>query len=99
MAYNRSRNESARGSLRSYAWFLAWIALLLLAPLTRNSSLFGQNTYPFQNPDLPSDQRIHNLLALLTLQEKIDLLGKNMNVPRLGIHGSAKIDSIPGSSG
>lgn len=85
-------------ALRRPYWLLALVTAIALA-IPAAKALLGQNTYPFQDPDLPADQRIHNILALLTLQEKIDLLGKNMNVPRLGIHGSAKIDSIPGSSG
>lgn len=58
-----------------------------------------KSSYPFQDSRLTADQRIDNLLSLLTLQEKIDLLGKNLNIPRLGIHGSGHLDSIPGSSG
>lgn len=27
--------------------------------------------YPFQNPDLPDEERIDNLLSLMTLEEKI----------------------------
>ena len=75
---------------------LAWLLCLLVGcgPLLR-----AQYKYPFQDPNLPADQRIQNVLSLMTLQEKIDLLGKSMNVPRLGIYGSGKIDSIPGSSG
>lgn len=69
-------------------------ALLLFHP-----GMSGQSKYPFQNPNLPDDQRIDNVLSLMTLQEKIDLLGKTMNIPRLGIHGSGAIDSLPGSSG
>lgn len=61
--------------------------------------LSAQPKYPFQDTSLPTDQRVNNLLSLLTLQEKIDLLGKNLNVPRLGIYGSGKIDTIPGSGG
>lgn len=75
----------------------AVIVLFLLAAI--EPLLFAQDTYPFQNPNLPADQRIDNVLSLLTLQEKIDLLGKNLNVPRLGIYGSGKIDSAPGTSG
>ena len=75
----------------------AVIALFLLAII--QPLLFAQYKYPFQNPNLSTDQRINSVLSLLTLQEKIDLLGKNLNVPRLGIYGSGKIDSPPGSSG
>lgn len=74
-------------------------AFVLLLLVTFQPSLFAQYKYPFQNPNLPEDQRMNNLLSVLTLQEKIDLLGKDLNVPRLGIYGSGKIDSAPGSSG
>lgn len=75
------------------------IIVLLCAFQLAAPSLFAQYTYPFENPGLTTEQRIDNLLSLLTPAEKIDLLGKSLNVPRLGIWGSGKIDSIPGSSG
>ena len=59
----------------------------------------AQYHYPFQNPDLPVDQRISDLLSLLTFQEKINFLGESLNLPRLGIHASGKVASIPGSNG
>lgn len=59
----------------------------------------AQYKYPFQNPGLSAKERIHSLLSLMTLQEKINLLGKTMNIPRLGVHACGKIDSLPGSSG
>ena len=73
--------------------------MVLFLLVVMGPSLLGQYNYPFQNQNLPTDKRIQNVLSLLTLQEKIDLLGKSLNVPRLGIYGSGKIDSIPGSSG
>ncbi len=75
----------------------AVMVLLLLAAI--EPLLLAQYKYPFQDPKLPIDQRITSVLSLLTPQEKLDLLGKNLNVPRLGIYGSGKIDSIPGTSG
>lgn len=77
------------------------LALLILLLSALPPLVFGQQQYqyPFQNPHLPLEQRIHNLLSLLTLQEKIDLLGKTLNIPRLGIHGSGAVDTIPGSNG
>lgn len=42
--------------------------------------------YPFQNPDLPIDERIENLLSLLTLEEKAGMMVNSSEaVPRLGI--------------
>ncbi|SEM30143.1 beta-glucosidase [Chryseobacterium taichungense] len=44
--------------------------------------------YPFQNPKLPVDQRIENLLGLLTVDEKIGMMMDNSKaVPRLDIPG------------
>jgi beta-glucosidase len=44
--------------------------------------------YPFQNPNLPVEQRIENLLGLLTVDEKIGMMMDNSKaVPRLNIPG------------
>ncbi|MHB1795905.1 MAG: glycoside hydrolase family 3 C-terminal domain-containing protein [Acidobacteriaceae bacterium] len=80
--------------LKSIQVIFSVVCFIALEPL-----LSAQYKYAFQNPNLPTEQRIQNVLSLLTIQEKIDLLGKTLNVPRLGIYGSGKIDSIPGSSG
>jgi beta-glucosidase len=77
-------------------------SLILLAALSfvcRALAAQPSFKFSFQNTSLTEDQRIQNVLSLMTLQEKIDLLGKTLNFPRLGIHGSGAIDSIPGSSG
>jgi beta-glucosidase len=73
-------------------------ALLLLAGLGLPTLSVAQNQtqYPFQNPNLPTDQRIDNLLSLMTLQEKIDALGTDPDVPRLGVHGSGHIEGLHG---
>ena len=52
------------------------------------SSFYGhaQQTPPFRNDQLAIKERIDNLLSLLTLEEKISLLGyEARGVPRLGI--------------
>ncbi|MFC4010536.1 glycoside hydrolase family 3 C-terminal domain-containing protein [Nonomuraea purpurea] len=42
--------------------------------------------YPFQNPGLPLEQRVSDLLGRLTLQEKLGLLHQSQPaIPRLGI--------------
>lgn len=42
--------------------------------------------YPFQNPDLNVDERVENLISLLTLEEKAGLMvNSSKPVPRLGI--------------
>lgn len=61
--------------------------------------------HPFDNPNLPAAQRIDNLLSLMTLDEKIDCLGTDTGVPRLGvpnigasegIHGVVQREARPG---
>jgi beta-glucosidase len=52
--------------------------------------------YPFQNPDLPIEKRIDNILSLMTLDEKIECLGTNPSVPRLGIKASGHVEGIHG---
>ena len=52
--------------------------------------------YPFQNPDLPIEKRIDNILSLMTLDEKIECLDTNPSVPRLGIKASGHVEGIHG---
>jgi len=52
--------------------------------------------YPFQNPALPVEERITNILSLMTLDEKIAGLSTNPSVPRLGIKGSPHVEGIHG---
>ena len=52
--------------------------------------------YPFDNPQLPPEQRIDNLLSLMTLQEKIDCLGTVTGVPRLGVPNIGSSEGIHG---
>ena len=55
-----------------------------------------QHTYPFQNPNLPVEDRINNILSLMTMDEKIKALSTNPDVPRLGIHGSGHVEGLHG---
>ena len=42
--------------------------------------------YPFQDPKLPIEERVENLLSLLTVEEKVGLMmNKQISVDRLGI--------------
>jgi len=52
--------------------------------------------YPFQNPDLAIEERIKNILSLMTLDEKVACLGTNPSVPSLGIKGSGHVEGIHG---
>ena len=71
--------------------------LILIACVT---ALISQSTpkdqYPFQNPDLPIEQRIDNILSLMTIDEKVECLDTTPSVPRLGIKGSGHVEGIHG---
>ena len=49
-------------------------------------------SYPFNDPALPMEKRIDNLLSLMTADEKVNCLGTNTGVPRLGVmsYGSSE---------
>ena len=55
-----------------------------------------QQTYPFQDPNLPAEQRVNNIISLMTLDEKIACLGTNPSVPRLGIKGTGHSEGLHG---
>ena len=46
----------------------------------------AQEKYPWQNPNLPREQRVENLLGMLTPEEKVGLMmNKSVSIDRLGI--------------
>lgn len=48
--------------------------------------IHAQQTYPFQDTKLSDDQRLDNLISLMTLDEKIDNLSPRVpGVERLGV--------------
>src|SRR6266851_521801 len=55
-----------------------------------------QYQHPFQDPNLPVEARINNILSLMTLEEKIGALSTSPDVARLGIHGSGHIEGLHG---
>jgi beta-glucosidase len=66
-----------------------------VATLSRSHEL-SIPQYPFQSPNLPVEERITNILSLMTLDEKVACLGTNPSVPRLGIKGSGHVEGIHG---
>jgi len=52
--------------------------------------------YPFRDPSLPTEKRIDNILSLMTVDEKIDCLGVQTAVPRLGIPSYGGSEGIHG---
>ena len=64
--------------------FVMWMGLASSClPL---SHVYAQTKYPWQNPDVPIEQRVESLLQMLTPEEKVGLMmNKSVSVDRLGI--------------
>jgi len=70
--------------------------LLIVGFLSINRIASAQYQYPFQNPNLPAEDRITNLLSLMTLEEKVNCLSTNPSVPRLGVKGTGHVEGLHG---
>ncbi len=92
--------------VRLYSAMLAQIALLCIGSAALSNAQ-QQYQYPFQNPNLPTEQRITDLLARMTLEEKVDMLSNEAlsrgmmstsDVPRLGVVGTGHVEGLHGVS-
>ncbi|WP_053188005.1 beta-glucosidase [Sunxiuqinia dokdonensis] len=62
------------------------ISLILAFATGLFLNAFAQYEFPFQNPDLPLDQRVEDLVSRLTVEEKIDqLVYTSPAIDRLGV--------------
>jgi beta-glucosidase len=68
---------------------------LLLFLVFVDTVLIAQS-YPFQDSRLKEDERIKNLISLLTTDEKINCLSTRLSVPRLGIKGTHTVEGLHG---
>lgn len=69
------------------------------ASQTAESSTVSSNIYPFQDPDLPSEARIDNLISMLTPAEKILLLDNSpKSIARLGIRTAGQVEGYHGAA-
>jgi beta-glucosidase len=59
-------------------------------------ALAQQPKYPFNDPTLPMEKRIDNLLSLMTTDEKVSVLGTQTGVPRLGVPNIGSSEGIHG---
>jgi beta-glucosidase len=71
-------------------------AVLLLTFAALALPGLAQQQYPFNDPKLPEDKRIDNLLSLMTVEEKIAVLGTQTGVPRLGVPNIGSTEGIHG---
>ena len=61
------------------------------------SILVKAQPYPFQDTNLPDDERLDNLISLMTLEEKLDHLAPFLRgIPRLGVKGTRIVEGLHG---
>ena len=96
MRHTDTRRATARGSRRIRGARCAALVALLWLPALPSTAQSTTPQYPFQNPDLPAEERISDLIARMTLAEKIDALAMRASVPRLGVVGSPHIEGYHG---
>lgn len=73
--------------MRNFAIFLIFVSF---------SAASISQTYPFQDRSRPEDERIRNLISLMTLDEKLQCLSTRISVPRLGVQGTRTIEGLHG---
>ncbi len=56
----------------------------------------AQYQYPFQNPNMPLEERVNDIVSLMTLDEKVALLSQRPGVPRLGIRSMMQVEGLHG---
>ena len=71
------------------------VALAALFVVGAGASAQGY-AHPFLDPKLPAEQRIDNMLSLMTPDEKIACLGVQTGVPRLGIPSYGGAEGLHG---
>ncbi len=74
---------------------LHWISFFVVIAGT---PAFAQFQHPFQNPNLPVEERIGNAVSLMTLSEKINFLHFRAGVPRLGIPPLGSAEGLHGEA-
>lgn len=73
-----------------------FLYLVIVCVVCARISSGQQYQYPFQNPRVSPEERVNNILSLMTLDEKIAALSTDPSVPRLGIRGSSHIEGLHG---
>ncbi len=79
----------------TYSKVIAWKVFLVSCFASLQLISLSQ-TYPFRDKSLSEDERIRNLISLMTIDEKINCLSTRLTVPRLGITGTHTIEGLHG---
>lgn len=56
----------------------------------------AQTQYPFQDPKLPIEERVNNVISLMTLDEKVGFLSSRPGLARLGIRSMGHCEGLHG---
>ena len=70
--------------------------IFLAAAIAAPAAPAQTNQYPFQNPGLPVEERVNNIVSLMTLEEKAAFLSSRPGVPRLGIRAMGHVEGLHG---
>ncbi len=71
--------------------------LLIISIILLSTSCSNSQEYPFQDTELPDEERLDNLISLMTLDEKIDHLSSRLpGIPRLGVQGTRFVEGLHG---
>ncbi len=74
--------------------FARFVLCFLLIPAM--GAIKKNYQYPFQNPDLYIEERITNLLSLMSREEKIRCLSTVPDIPRLWVKGTGHVEGLHG---
>jgi len=72
-------------------------AILFISVIVIYSSCSYSQEYPFQDTELSDEERLDNLISLMTLNEKIDHMSSRLpGIPRLGVQGTRFVEGLHG---
>ncbi|HEY4952537.1 MAG TPA: glycoside hydrolase family 3 C-terminal domain-containing protein [Verrucomicrobiae bacterium] len=74
------------------------VLLICSLILAARVPVFAQNRYLFQNPDFAMEDRVANVVSLMTLDEKINFLRFRIGIPRLGIPPLGSAEGLHGEA-
>ena len=63
---------------------------------TASGRVSAQYQYPFQDPAVPMEDRVTNVISLMTLDEKVAFLSSRPGMPRLGIKPMGHVEGLHG---
>lgn len=70
--------------------------IFMAAYLFSFSGKLQAQKYPFQNPNLSIEERVNNIVSLMTLDEKVAFLSQVPGVDRLGIKRMGQVEGLHG---